>query len=361
MTEFAFPGVFVEEVSTHVHSIEGVPTHTTAFLGAGPRAEKPALVTSVGDVERTCGGRLEGFLSIAVRGFFENGGRRAYVVVSPSATPIADGLHALEAMTDDRCSLICCPDESRLQGAAGDIVEWCERRRNVFAILQSPPPPLPPESVVVPAHSSHAAVYYPWLTVANATGQGEVTVPPCGHVAGAYARHDLERGVHRPPTSVGLTGVNGLSYDLSSSEADTLNARGVNGIRHVPGQGVVTCGARTTADDPDWRHVNGRRLLAFIQDSIAHGTRWVVSEPNGPTLWLDMKLTIEMFLRTLWKDGALVGSSPREAFFVRCGPTTMTQEDVDAGRLVALVGVALVRPAEFVIIRLTAPARPCLS
>lgn len=357
MTEIAFPGVFVEEVSTHLHSIEGVSTNTTAFLGAGPRTEKPALVTSFRDLEQTFGTQLEGFLPIAVRGFFENGGRRAYVTVSPSANPIADGLQAIEAMTDDRCSLVCCPDESRLRDAAGQVVQWCERRKNLFAILQSPPPPLPPESVAVPAHSSCAAIYYPWLIVANLTGQGDVTVPPCGHVAGAYARSDLERGVHRPPTSVGLTSVSGLSHDLSSSEADALDARGVNGIRHVPGQGIVISGARTTSSDQDWHHVNVRRLFAFIQDSIARDTRWVVFESNGPTLWVDVTLTIEMFLRTLWKNGALVGSTPREAFFVRCSRATMTQADVDAGRLVALVGVALVRPAEFVIIRVTAHTR----
>jgi phage tail sheath protein FI len=354
MTEITFPGVFVEEVPTHVHSIEGVSTSTTAFLGAGPRTEKPALVTSFRDFEQTFGLQLAGFLSIAVRGFFENGGRRAYVTMSPSANPIADGLQALEAMTDDRCSLVCCPDESQLPGAAEQLVAWCERRKNMFAILQSPPPPLPLESEALPAHSSCAAIYYPWLIVANVTGHGDVTVPPCGHVAGAYARNDLERGVHRPPASLGLMGVRGLSHELSSSEADTLNARGVNTIRRVPAQGIVICGARTTSNDQEWHYVNVRRLFVFIQESIAHGTRWVVFEPNGPVLWIDMRLTLEMFLRTLWKNGALVGATPPEAFFVRCDRTTMTQADVDAGRLVALVGVALVRPAEFVILRITA-------
>src|SRR5262245_23229445 len=204
MTELTFPGVFVEEVPTHVHSIEGVSTSTTAFLGAGPRTEKPALVTSFHDFEQTFGLRLAGFLSIAVRGFFENGGRRAYVTISPSANPIAEGLQALEAMPDDQCSLVCCPDEAQLPGAAEQLVEWCERRKNVFAILQSPAPPLPPESVAAPAHSSYAAIYYPWLIVANVTGQGDVTAPPCGHVAGAYARNDIGRGVLRPTGSVGV-------------------------------------------------------------------------------------------------------------------------------------------------------------
>jgi phage tail sheath protein FI len=149
-------------------------------------------------------------------------------------------------------------------------------------------------------------------------------------------------------------GVKGLSHELSSSEAGMLNARGVNTIQRVPAQGIVICGARTTSHDQEWHYVHVRRLFAFIQESIAHGTRWVVFEPNGPVLWIDMRLTLEMFLRTLWKNGALVGATPPEAFFVRCDRTTMTQEDVDAGRLVALVGVALVRPAEFVIIRITA-------
>ena len=127
-------------------------------------------------------------------------------------------------------------------------------------------------------------------------------------------------------------GAKGLAHELTSLEADALNARGVNTIRRVPPQGIVILVARTTSNDQDWHYVNVRRLLAFIQESIAHDTRWVVFEPNSPMLWIDMRLTVEMFLRTLWKNGALVGSTTQEAFFVRCDRTTMTQQDVDAGR-----------------------------
>jgi phage tail sheath protein FI len=116
------------------------------------------------------------------------------------------------------------------------------------------------------------------------------------------------------PASMGLMGVKGLSHEISSSEADTLNGRGVNTIRRFPGQGTVIWGQGATRPDQEWHYVNVRRLLAFIEESIAHGTRWVVFEPNGPTLWIDMRLTIEMFLRTLWKNGALVGRPRRKHF-----------------------------------------------
>ena len=198
--------------------------------------------------------------------------------------------------------------------------------------------------------------YHPWITITD-PGRGTRAVPPAGHVAGVIARTDRERGVHAAPAGVPLRDATGLVARLSSRDTEALAARRINAIvtRGVP----LVWGARTAAVDPEWKYVNVRRLLIVLERSIGEATRWAVFEPNDEPLWARVRGQVEEFLFARWRDGALAGTTPGDAFFVRCDRSTMTQDDLEKGRLVCLVGVAPVRPAEFVIFRVgqwTAPA-----
>jgi phage tail sheath protein FI len=350
MSEYLAPGVYVEELPCRSHPIEGVSTSTAGFLGVSPRASKPVLLTSYPEFERSVGPDSAGFLSLAVRGFFENGGRRCYVALIAATDPIEAGL---DALARENLSILCFPDEHRFQGAPASLAAHCEQRKDRVCILQSPQPDLPDTCHTVPTHSSYAAYYHPWLVVQSPDGQRSVTIPSGGHVAGAWARLDIEHGVQHTPGRVRLLGVEGLSQEIDSAESELLVARGVNVLRRLPEHGIVVWSARTTSLDPEWKYVNVRRLLIFVERSIDRGLQWAVFEPNGPALWANVGRTIEDFLRNLWTSGALVGQKPEGAFFVRLDRTTMTQSDIDAGRLIAIVGVAPVRPAEFVLLRVT--------
>lgn len=349
MAELLFPGVYVEELPTHLHSIEGVSTSTAGFVGSGPRDLDPVLVTSFADFERAVGFGVPGFLPIAVRGFFENGGRRCHVAIGCGADPIGAGLEMLER---EKFSILCCPDEHQFVDAAAKIVAYCERRRDLIVLLQ-PSPPLPdPANPPVP-RSSYVACYYPWLVVPSLDRQTTLAVPPGGHVAGAYARTDIERGVHKSPDGIRLSDVQGVSHEIGSAEADALVAHGVNVVRKLPDRGIIMSGARTTSEEAEVRYVNVRRLLIFLRESIVRGLQWAVFERNDSVLWGNVARAIQDFLGSQWRAGALLGSTADAAFFVRCDHTTMTQADLEAGRFVAIVGVAPLRPAEFVILRVT--------
>jgi len=348
MVEVLHPGVYVEELPTGAHPIEGVSTSTAAFLGSGPRGRlEAALVSSFAEFERAVGFSVRGFLPLAVRGFFENGGQRCYVTIGSAADPIDEGL---ETLAREKFSILCCPDEHQFPEAAAKLIAYCERRKDVICILQSPPPPDKPHTPT--RQSSYAAYYHPWLVVAGLDGQTPVIMPPAGHVCGVYARVDVERGVHHPPAGVRLLGVEGLSHEIGSGEADLLVSQGINIVRRVPQLGMVIWGARTISADADFRYVNVRRFFIFLEQSIVSGLQWAVFEPNGPELWINVSRTIQDFLVSQWKIGALVGSTADAAFFVRCDRTTMTQADIDAGRLVVIVGAAPLRPAEFVVLRI---------
>ena len=176
---------------------------------------------------------------------------------------------------------------------------------------------------------------------------------PSGHVAGVYAQTDSIRGVWAAPANVQFVGVAALSQDLTAAESDALNSRGVDVIRSFPAQGIKVWSSRTTTNqDSDDKYVSVRRFMIFLEQSIAKGLQWAVFEPNGPRLWAVIRSSIENFLRSVWKQGALQGSTRQEAFFVRCDLTTMTQNDLDNGRLVGIVGVAPLAPAEFVIMQI---------
>ena len=205
--------------------------------------------------------------------------------------------------------------------------------------------------------SSFAALYYPWIYTSDPLG-GYINVPPSGHVCGVYARTDVTRGVHKAPANEKINGAfdlektNGKFRVVNKGIQDILNPVGVNCIRKFPGRGIRVWGGRTVTGNSLWKYVNVRRLFLFLEESIEKGTQWVVFEPNNENLWARVIQTIRQFLTGVWKGGALMGTTPEEAFFVKCDRTTMTQDDIDNGRLVCIIGVAPVKPAEFVIFRI---------
>ena len=205
--------------------------------------------------------------------------------------------------------------------------------------------------------SSHAALYHPWIEILDPLSRASVAVterlllPPSGFVTGIYARSDVERGVFKAPANEVVRGLTRFEVNINTERQEVLNPESINALRFLEGRGNRVWGARTLSSDPEWRYVNVRRLFVFIEHSIDKATQWAVFEPNGPRLWANVRTMVEDFLLVQWRDGALLGNKPEEAYFVRCDRTTMTQNDLDAGRLVCLVGIAPVKPAEFVIFR----------
>jgi phage tail sheath protein FI len=178
-------------------------------------------------------------------------------------------------------------------------------------------------------------------------------VPPSGHVAGVWARNDNTRGVHKAPANEVVRGAIGLAYSVTKGEQDTLNPNGVNCIRSFPGMGIRVWGARTLSSNPAWRYINVRRLFNFVEKSIERGTQWVVFEPNDPRLWSSVRRDVTAFLTGVWRDGALFGLSPSEAFFVKCDDETNPADVRDRGQMIVEIGMAPVKPAEFVIFRIS--------
>lgn len=236
------------------------------------------------------------------------------------------------------------------------LIGFCESRKSCFAILDVPQDLKKTNDVANfrdMYDSTYAAMYHPWLEMFDAGAKRAAYFPPSGAMAGIYARSDNERGVHKAPANEVVRGCTGLSTLYNTGEQDILNPMGVNLIRSFPGRGIRVWGARTISSNGLWKYLNVRRLFIYIEESIRVNTNWVVFEPNSETLWGRVTRTIESFLATCWRDGALAGTSPEQAFFVECGLTTMTQDDIDNGRLICQIGIAPVKPAEFVIFRIT--------
>lgn len=236
------------------------------------------------------------------------------------------------------------------------LIAFCENKKSCFAILDVPMELKKTNDVANfrdMYDSTYAAMYHPWLGMYDAGSKRSAYFPPSGAMAGIYARTDIERGVHKAPANEVVRGCTGLSCAYNEGEQDILNPIGVNLIRSFTGRGIRVWGARTISSNGLWKYLNVRRLFIYVEESIKANTNWVVFEPNSTTLWNRVTRTIETFLATCWRDGALAGSTPSEAFFVECGPTTMTQDDIDNGRLICQIGIAPVKPAEFVIFRIT--------
>jgi phage tail sheath protein FI len=263
------------------------------------------------------------------------------------------GLAALELDPFRDVALVYAPNPP---GNAVDInkavIDHCERMRFRFAAIDSSdsdPSPMDPRTTL--QDSQYAGFYTPWIVASEPESGTRRRMPPTGHVLGVYSRTDTERGVYKAPANEVLRGALDLRFDINDNLQGQLNPRGVNAIRRFPGRGIRVWGARTLSSNGLWKYVSVRRLFIFLERSIYEGTQWVVFEPNDPKLWARLTDTVRLFLRTQWREGALFGRTEGEAFFITCDRTTMTQDDILNGRLICEIGIAPVRPAEFVIFR----------
>jgi phage tail sheath protein FI len=247
-------------------------------------------------------------------------------------------------------------DLETVNGIQKEMIGHCERMGDRVAIIDPPPNMNATEVATWVANSGYdskyAALYYPWLKILNpATGQ-PTFVPPSGHVAGVWGRTDSTRGVHKAPANEVVRGVLDVRYQVTGPEQEGLNPNGINVIRAFPGRGIRIWGARTLSSDPSWRYLNVRRLFNYIEESIEEGTQWVVFEPNDQDLWQRIRRTVSAFLTRTWREGALFGSKPEEAFYVKCDEETNPPDVVDAGQVIIEIGIAPVKPAEFVVFRI---------
>jgi len=248
-------------------------------------------------------------------------------------------------------------DLEGVQAVQQAMIAHCELMGDRVAVLDAPPG-LNAQQVrewrvdKVGYDSKYATLYWPWIKVLDPLTSQGVHVPPSGHICGIWARNDDTRGVHKAPANETIRGALALELQITKGEHDQLNPAGINCIRAFPGRGIRVWGARTLSSDPAWRYLNVRRLFNYVEESILEGTQWVVFEPNDLNLWQRVKRTLNAFLIRVWRDGALFGATPGEAFYVKCDAETNPPEVVDAGQLVVEVGIAPVKPAEFVVFRI---------
>ncbi len=256
----------------------------------------------------------------------------------------------------DEIALLACPDEfyfgTTSNAVAQMLQEQCEQQMDRFGILNAPVAAGQPQSNNPSVNSEYCAYYYPWLMVTNPNTDVNLLAPPCGHIAGIYARSDTNYGVQKDPANEVINGIVQLQLNVNNQQQAILNPKGVNCLRYFTGAGNLVWGGRTTSTDPDWQYINVRRIFIFIEQSIKLGTQWVVFDINADPTWRRVVRSVSDFLTTLWREGMLQGATKDQAFFVRCDNTTMTQADIDAGRLICVIGIAPVKPAEFVIFQI---------
>lgn len=384
MPNYATPGVYIQEVSTGAKPITMVGTQTAAFIGVAP--DKQANLNKA----VACNnwphflrmyvpdkGGTDTNLSMAVYAFFNNGGTRCYIVnIAENETIAGDaakrtGLTALEAI--DEIAMVAAPGYSD-SVSHNALIDHCKNLKDRIAILDSPevvnntdhlktvasidaagnkPEEVKQGSGLRPGNTSYAAFYFPWLLIQAPLSRHKMNIlaPPSGFMAGIYARTDATRGVHKAPANESVNGALGLAYNVTQAEQGELNTKGVNCIRSFPSTGIRVWGARTL-DDGEWKYINVRRLFMMIEESISESTRWVVFEPNDETLWKSIIRDVSAFLTLLWRDGALQGRSPEQAFFVKCDGEINTQVEIDAGIVNIEIGIAAVKPAEFIVFKI---------
>jgi uncharacterized protein len=260
------------------------------------------------------------------------------------------GIQALEDVTNISICVVPCVWSQTVQSA---LINHCETLRYRFAILD-PPDGLGIQDIQAfrSFDTKFAALYYPWLEVRDPSVGANVNVAPSAHMAGIYAQTDNDRGVFKAPANVEISMITKIAQDVNKREQDVLNPIGINVLRFFPLRGNRVWGARTLSSESSWKYINVKRLFIYVEASIDVGTQWVVFEPNDEPLWARVRQTITDFLTTTWRSGALQGATAAEAFFVKCDRTTMTQDDIDNGRLICVIGIAPVKPAEFVIFRI---------
>ncbi len=385
MPTYLAPGIYVEEVSMGPRPIQPTGTSTAGFVGkapdAGAHVNQAIAINNwtqfVG--EYVPNGSPSTPLSQAVYGFFANGGRRCFVVnctdISGGGTK-RSGLDVLREI--DEVAIVAAPGYADAASYAA-LLDHCEGMKDRFAILDCPEaiPRLDlltqvavvstkkkkpgedesegePAGGLRPPASPWGAVYFPRITVRDPLPPNDfVDIAPSGHLAGIYARSDATRGVHKAPANERIRGALNVTYRLTREEQGELNQHGVNCIRLFPRDGILVWGARTLAEQgSEWTYLNVRRLFSMVEESIANSTRWIVFEPNDQTLWKKIRRDVSAFLTNIWRDGALMGRTPEEAFFVKCDEETNPPESIDAGRVVILIGMAPVKPAEFIVFRI---------
>ena len=377
------PGVFVEEVPEGTRTITGASTSVAAFIG--PTAKGPVGIAvpirTLRDLMRAFGGG-GGALAQAVRLFFLNGGRSAWVISTGpvSARPLFGAkarkasLKALDGI--DGLNLLLIPDTADLPdrttaAVIDEALDLCARRR-AFYLLDPPQRDATrdtPEGILAwlrdnPAvRHPNAALYFPRIRIAGRPRGGQDRrLPPSGAVAGLCARSDAARGVWKAPAGIAaeLRGLLGLAYETKAPEIRALAREGVNALQRLGRGRVVAQGARTLAGgepESEWKYIPVRRLALMLEESLYRGTQWAVFEPNGPGLWAQLRLNISSFLHELFRDGALAGAKPEEAYFVKCDEETTPQSEIDLGCVNVVVGFAPLKPAEFVILKI----RHCIA
>lgn len=285
----------------------------------------------------------------------------AYEGDAPADSTFKTGLTQFEDI--DEISIVAAPGSTYLYEGTfrdealtiiGHLITHCEHMRYRIAVLDSGNGQSVADVRALRGKldSTYAAFYYPWVTILDPVTRQEINLPPSGFVAGIYARNDINRAVYKAPANEVVNLALSFETILNKSQQDILNPLGVNCFRFFEGRGYRLWGARTASSDPEWKYVNLRRYFAYLEHSIDKGTQWAVFEPNGENLWANVRRTIEDFLLNEWQTGALLGDKPEKAYFVKCDRSTMTQNDLDNGRLVCLIGVAPLRPAEYVIFRI---------
>lgn len=274
------------------------------------------------------------------------------------------GMGGLAAV--DEVTMLCMPDLMTLRNGddavvrdlQGKMIAHCENAGDRMAIIDAPPD-LTPQQILewrmetAGYDSKFAALYYPWIEVMDPLTKRPMLVPPSGHMAGIWARTDGTRGVHKAPANEVVLGSNRLGYQVTHEEQGGLNRVGINCIRAFSGRGIRVWGARTLSSDPEWRYLNVRRLFNFVSESIMEGTQWAVFEPNDERLWIALRVAATNFLTRIWRDGALLGATPDQAFFVKCDEETNPAELVEAGQVTVTIGIAPVKPAEFVVFQIS--------
>jgi len=372
------PGVHIESAGDRYVPLERVETGVTAFLGVtdkGPR-QVPTRVGSFEQYEKVFGAGMS-YMTHALRGFFDNGGRTAYVlnVDSGSFDPTPDdfiglqgveprGLQALERIDD--VDLLVAPDlmfqykrsvgfqePEHVLAVQRAMVEHCEKMHERFCLLDSLPGHDLKEALEWRGHfdTSHASFYFPWIKVRM--GEEVLSpIPPSGHIAGLIARTDKAEGVHRAPANQPLQGLVDVAQRVRKRERDYAFDHRINTLVPFPGRGIRIWGARTLSSDPSFVQINVRRLFILVRKSVEKYAQWVVFEPNEPSLWKKMIRSIDVFLGDLWQEGALLGGTREQAYYVTCADETNPTEARDVGELVCEIGISPVKPAEFIVVRI---------